>query len=457
MSYTIALSPLAPANPVTLPPSLLNNMNDDGPSIIGCGCAIGAAAPEATAELRIAPQVTASVRYSLQGTRVVGAVVVRAGGWSHTMPFSVDATPIVKRIALAHANYHAARNPATFGKFSFKSFVRTITSPVRAVVQAAQSAVKQATAIAAPMVPKAARNFLSKVVAKGKLAIKTAKATWDKAAGLVAKIAKEKAVQFARTIVKSPITAGIVTGIALAFPAVGAPALAGLAAANMAFAALDKASAAVAMVKAAEAQLNNLLPQKSNPAVAAKIATIQADIKKAQPELKKLVAAAAPARAEIAKVTAAARKGDRMAKLSLSTLASTKRANVQLRNRIVSAVIASRNARTPAERAAAEAVALRRYLPSAQLALAKYHPRMQQLLRTAAPVIAAAQKKAAASSAKKPAPAPAKKPAATGVRAPNPASLALRTAQAAQLAAAKQKAQQVSTLKLASAMAAARR
>jgi hypothetical protein len=400
MSYTIALDPVKAVNPATVPPALVTDM-DRGPTIIGCSCIGAATADQALASLQIAPHVSAQVRYSLQGTRVVGVVIVQAGGFTHTMPFSVDASPIVKQIALAHMKWHVARGGGgdKIG-FSLGSVFRTITSPVRAVVQQAQSAVKQATAVAAKLTPAVAKNFVNKAVEKGKAAIKTAKATWNHAAKVVGEAAKNKALQFVKTIVKSPITAGLVTAVAVAFPAVGAPALAVLAAANAGFAALDKANAVVSMVKGAEKQIAELLPKKADPAVAKKIASIQAEIKKAEPEIKKLQAEAAPVRAAVAKLTDAAKRGDRVAKLELSALRTTQTAQTKLRNKIVTAVIAARGAKTPAERAAAEAIALKRYLPSANLALSKYHPKMQALVAKAAPVIAAAAKAKAAKAAK---------------------------------------------------------
>ena len=109
---------------------------------------------------------------------------------------------------------------------------------------------------------------------------------------------------------------------------------------------------------------------------------------------------AAPVRAAVAKLTDAAKRGDRVAKLELSALRTTQTAHTKLRNKIVTAVIAARGAKTPAERAAAEAIALKRYLPSANLALSKYHPKMQALVSKAAPVIAAAAKAKAAKAAK---------------------------------------------------------
>jgi hypothetical protein len=398
MAYTVALDPLL--GPPSLPgnSALANNMRQDAQII---GGSIGAeSATTDQGVLRITPRLTASVRYSIRGSRVVGVVVVRGNGWSKTMPFSVDGTPVVRALAAAHLRAHRGKfaGIGLFGvKIKFPNPIKLITAPIRAVVNQASSAIKKATAVAAKLTPPAARNFLGKIVAKAKLAVKTARTTWHKAAELIAKTAKEKALQAAKSIVRSPITAGLLTAVAVAFPPVGAPALATLAIANGAFAALDNAQTMINAVNNVEKTINSLLPaaKAGNAQAVAKVNALRAEVAKAKPQLAQLQAAARPAASLVAQATEAARRGNREARLMLRALDATKRAQSKLKTKIVAAVVASQKATTPQQRAAAEALALRKYLPAASTAIARYHPRIQALA------------KQAGLTAKQPAPAPA--------------------------------------------------
>jgi len=150
---------------------------------------------------------------------------------------SVDIRPIIKKITALHNHLHGAKISGEEVDAEVSGFFSSITKAVASPFKSAAKIVSN---------PGRSVKDLGRAVANP---VKTAQS----AARLVAKVGKSKLVSqvgsAVKSVVKSKITGAALTGLAFAFPPVGAPAVAAYAAANAALAAIDQAKGAVDVAK----------------------------------------------------------------------------------------------------------------------------------------------------------------------------------------------------------------
>lgn len=412
----VAFQPHPAVHPGALVPDPASSPLHRDPTIIGCGaCAIMGAQHEAA--LHVTPEISARAQYRIDGARIRGTVFLRVGGHVREIPFDVDGTPIVRRLAALFVQ--SKNNTIGWPRINLRGIFRTITAPIRAVVETAKATVASVKQVAKGLPPTAAFALIKRAIANGRAQIRIAKNVWSKAGAFVAKAAKNQLVKGLKAVIKSPITKGILTGVAIAFPAVGAPALAAVTAAHAAIAAVENAQAAANALKGAAdtaAKLANMVKTAATPAkkqaAARELAKVKQVIAVSTPKVAELKKHAAIASSGLKQLAAEAKRGDRSALLSLRVAKGVQTTHAKMRAIALAAALRTHQPKTPAERARVVADALRRYVPVAATDLGRYHPRYRALMATAAKATAKPVAKPVARPGTKPAAKPAARPAA---------------------------------------------
>ncbi len=206
----------------------------------------------------VTKSVAAPVTSSLSLARVMTKPVVKTAAAALKPIAGKSFASSFKTVAMAPLSTKAI-NLATAGKFAqaAKAAVKPATAAIALTKSSIAPVIKTASAVAKPFVGTKVSKALTSASLSPLTAAQQLTAGKIQQAGMTMYRDAGQTVRAAAPILKSPVTKAVVTGVALAFPPVGVPLAAGVAAANLA---LPYATAALGAADKVLAAAKGTLP-----------------------------------------------------------------------------------------------------------------------------------------------------------------------------------------------------